>query len=77
MTARTYALIDSWHVVERAGRDGDVTYCGRTVNRNEGTTADTLPLGEKSCETCLRLAMAAETERDPEGVDMPSETGAA
>lgn len=63
-----WVRIVSWHRIAATYRDGDVgTRCGRMVREVveltgateeviEGhVTADFLPLGEKSCESCLRL----------------------
>jgi len=50
-----YFKIQSWHVT--AGFDGVAeleSRCGKKGN-DSSLTADELPLGEKSCETCLRL----------------------
>lgn len=43
--------LESWHIVTASG-----TRCGLEVDPEEvhGYSED-LPLGEKSCETCLRL----------------------
>ena len=51
-----YVQIVSWHVVwiDRSGGAFIRTRCGRYVP--DGTIQEELPLGEKSCETCLRLA---------------------
>jgi hypothetical protein len=51
-----YVRIVSWHVVRiDRSRGGFIrTRCGRYVP--EGQIEEQLPLGEKSCETCLRLA---------------------
>ena len=51
-----WVKIRSWHLVAR-GR----TRCGR-VFMIPSPTADDLPLGERSCETCLRL-MAWDQEK--------------
>jgi len=40
----------SWHIVGRGG----ATRCGRWIPV-PSPSADDLPMGEKSCETCLRL----------------------
>lgn len=65
----TYVLIRSWHIVEQTSRSGVVkTRCGRSVVPTATTEgrdgapvrayplSDELPLGDKSCETCLRLS---------------------
>jgi hypothetical protein len=56
----SYVLIRSWHVVLTPTRMFDTyrTRCGRTVVTKD--TRDDLPMGERSCETCLRLAVRAE-----------------
>jgi len=50
-----YVRIVSWHVVwiDRSLGKTILTRCGRYV---DGPIHEELPLGEKSCETCLRLA---------------------
>jgi hypothetical protein len=52
----TYVKIASWHVILTPTRVPETyrTLCGRTVTTRE--TKDELPLDEKSCEICLRLA---------------------
>ena len=45
--------IRSWHLAVIDLGDRYLTRCGRTVL---GDTLSELPLDEKSCETCLRLA---------------------
>lgn len=50
-----FVKIRSWHIIRtwtRVPRRA-VTLCGR---RAEGESADTLPMDEKSCESCLRIA---------------------
>ena len=51
-----YVKIRSWHLVATPTRAFQTfrTRCGRTVKSFD--TAPELPLDEKSCETCLRLA---------------------
>jgi hypothetical protein len=64
----SWVLIRSWHAISFFDRGGAArTRCGRrvavqgTITSGPGgpsevrPTADELPLGEKSCETCLRL----------------------
>lgn len=55
MSDRSYVRIRSWHIVLTPTRAIN-TY--RTLcNRNgQGPTVSDLPLDEKSCETCLRMA---------------------
>jgi hypothetical protein len=59
----------SWHSLmtyTRAG--GALTRCGRFVPGPNPRVVDALPLDERSCESCLRLAI-----RDGErGPDSPS-----
>jgi hypothetical protein len=71
MTGLGYVRIRSWHIVETFTRVPGmvVTRCGYRVMtigqamspggvgaQRVHSTADTLPAGEKSCESCLRLA---------------------
>jgi hypothetical protein len=64
----SYVKIRSWHAITFFDRGGAArTRCGRrvavqgTITSGPGgptevrATADELPLGDKSCETCLRL----------------------
>jgi hypothetical protein len=49
-----YVVIQAWHVVVLESRGGQFqTRCGRW---SRGDVTTTLPLDQKSCETCLRLA---------------------
>jgi hypothetical protein len=71
----SYVLIRSWHLIVGTDRGGVVrTRCGRRV-AVQGTitsggvgelvlhpTAPELPLGDRSCETCLRLAAHDEAQ---------------
>jgi len=60
---RSYLRLDSWHVRGPVPIEGWDTLCGRHVNAaQKAPVSDQLPLGEKSCETCLRLATAHEAE---------------
>ena len=64
-----YVRIRSWHVIKTWTRvpGRALTLCGRQVDTlvetphgGEGhATAPGLPLGDKSCESCLRLAQQA------------------
>jgi hypothetical protein len=75
-----YAKLYSWHQLEieaPAATGGDtssalvaLTRCGREVP-GDAPTSPTLPLGEPSCETCLRLVRHDEeaTGTDGEGVE--------
>lgn len=49
-----YMKIRSWHRVREWTRvpGRAITLCGRTVS---GQQSVTLPMTEKSCETCLRI----------------------
>lgn len=52
-----WVKIVSWHIatgVYRSGRIG--TRCGRAAKEN-APQSPTLPLDEKSCETCTRFAL--------------------
>lgn len=64
----SYVKVHSWHSVRFVNRGGAVrTRCGlavrvkRTIAGGQGLspivrpTSETLPLGEPSCEVCLRL----------------------
>ena len=53
-----YVRFRSWHVIKTWTRvpGRALTLCGRLAT---GATADVLPLGDKSCETCLRLQAKA------------------
>ena len=44
----------SWHIVGRIR--GGATRCGRWISV-PSPSADDLPLGEKSCESCARLTL--------------------
>jgi hypothetical protein len=52
-----YVRIRSWHVVLMPTRAFDTyrTRCGRTVTTKDAR--DSLPLGDPSCETCIRLTL--------------------
>jgi hypothetical protein len=52
----SYLKIGSWHVIARVDDRGWWTRCGRVVTNEPTPASDQLPLGEKSCETCLRLS---------------------
>jgi hypothetical protein len=52
-----WVKIRSWHVVKsqftsRGGTDMATTLCGRTTS---GPTAEEVPSGERTCESCLRI----------------------
>lgn len=53
--------LDSWHLIDshyaQGSRDDGVRYtsiCGRDADENV-LTGSTLPMSEKTCETCLRI----------------------
>ena len=50
-----YVRIRSWHLIALRAPAIYTTRCGRMVP-TDAPTSDSLPLGERSCETCLRLA---------------------
>jgi hypothetical protein len=50
-----FVKIDSWHEIE-AGTSS--TLCGLDVDES-APRSDALPMAEKSCESCLRLARHA------------------
>ncbi len=58
----TWVRIRSWHGVRTATRVPGrfVTLCGRQASSLR--VVDLLPLGEKTCESCLRI-YAKETDR--------------
>lgn len=46
----------SWHAYRYTSRSGRyIARCGRWTNSREPELRNVLPLGEHSCETCLRL----------------------
>lgn len=55
-----YIKIKSWHIIKTPTRMFD-TYITRCGLKAVGNTANDLPLGEKSCESCFRY-----TARDAE-----------
>lgn len=58
----------SWHSILTFTRNGSVlTRCGRLVPGPNHTLDDEMPLGQRSCESCLRLE-AHDRARD---VDVP------
>lgn len=51
-----YVRLRSWHVRQWHVRQrGGYTLCGRVTGDGQ-RTADSLPMGERSCESCLRIA---------------------
>jgi len=54
----SYVRVRSWHRIDYVDEEQTValTRCGRHLLLEGRQTADTLPLAEPSCETCLRLA---------------------
>lgn len=65
MTAHSYlkwpnaADTGSWHVIARVDDTGWHLRCGKTITTDAARGSDHLPMGEKSCESCL-----AGTQRD-------------
>lgn len=62
----SYFKIDSWHIVDE-DKPPTISLCGRTLG--PGLTAnvrDSYPASQKSCESCLRLAVS---EDEPDGVE--------
>lgn len=56
----TYARIISWHRVRFMSRGSQYwTRCGKWAPTNS-PVSDTIPLDEKTCETCLRLTLRDE-----------------
>jgi hypothetical protein len=55
-----YVRIISWHVVwiDRSLGTSIRTRCGRFVPKRPAEFIEELPLGDKSCETCLRLSIS-------------------
>lgn len=60
----SYLRIVSWHSIARVDAAGWHTRCGRVVTTEDAPASDTLPLGEPTCETCLRLTIH---DKDQEG----------
>jgi hypothetical protein len=56
----SYLKIGSWHVIALVDDAGWHTRCGRLVMTEPAPATGQLPLGEKSCETCLRLTVSDE-----------------
>jgi hypothetical protein len=48
----SWLKLKSWHAIWRA--DAVSTVCGKPLDRAMGSSA-TLPLSQKSCESCLRI----------------------
>jgi hypothetical protein len=54
MSGYGYGKIRSWHIIRTPTRGGWwVSLCGRRIDL---APVQSLPLDQKSCETCLRLA---------------------
>jgi hypothetical protein len=85
----TYVKLRSWHIEALTFRSGMIrTRCGLlarvagTIGTGPGIpvnvseTAEALPLGERSCETCLRLTLhdEAEIQGDTPGDIAPSDS---
>ena len=62
---RTYVRIRSWHLLAEGVEDDALTRCGRKASAL-APVADELPLDERSCETCLRLAAHDEEDEGDE-----------
>lgn len=61
----SYVQIVSWHAIEVVDAAGWHTRCGRLITTQSAPVSPTLPLDERSCETCLRLdTHDAEVEND-------------
>lgn len=62
MSARSYVRwAASWHVLGKVPLDGWDTLCGHHITPAQNATmSDALPLGQKSCESCARLALVRE-----------------
>jgi hypothetical protein len=64
MTARSYLKwpsgIGSWHVLARVDDAGWHLRCGRFITTDKAQASDHLPLGERTCEPCLRLTLGDE-----------------
>lgn len=58
MSGFDYVRIDSWHIIKLTTRGGGKqTLCGRYLpSPSVADLSRRLPLGEKSCESCLRLS---------------------
>lgn len=74
----------SWHSMLTFTRNGSVlTRCGRLVPGPDQRLSDSLPMGEKSCETCWRLLAhdgeveATEPTMGDPGDEPPSTEGTA
>lgn len=62
----SYLKVRSWHRIDRVDDRGWHTRCGLLVTTEKVPASDTIPLDEKSCETCLRLAAH---DAEPRNVD--------
>lgn len=65
MSGFDYVKIDSWHTIKLTTRGGGKqTLCGRYIaSPSVAELSQRLPLGEKSCESCLRLSTS---QSDPD-----------
>ena len=52
----------SWHVLAKVDDTGWWTRCGRNAGA-DARASDHLPLDEKTCESCLRLAESDEARK--------------
>lgn len=66
-----WVRIRSWHALRTYTRDGGgITRCGRRVVPPMERSV-TLPLTDKSCETCTRLVLHDEQTPQPEDDTVP------
>ena len=56
-----WSKIESWHI-RQPGSDPDVSFCGLRLYE---PFLPEMPLHEKSCESCMRLQLAA-AEEEPQ-----------
>jgi hypothetical protein len=57
----SFVKIRSWHVIRLTRSLEPRTLCGRVAPRS-AETSDTLPLTDKSCESCARLVLKSQGE---------------
>jgi hypothetical protein len=73
MSGLGWARLRSWHSIRTYTRVGSIlTRCGRLIGPDH-QIVDVLPLGERSCESCLRLVAhdGERAELDPEAERRP------
>jgi len=68
----SYLKVRSWHRIAKVDDAGWHTRCGITVTTESVPASDTLPLGEKSCETCLRLEVVDTDRQNPTDEAVPA-----